>query len=182
MRQENRANSSFLSLLVYSDFQWVRWWSLMLERAVYFSESSNSDANLQQKHSHRHTHKSYLIWAPLGESRWPIKFMTTAWGLLSIVITNCMTFLSPNTCWFLKIKSQSIIIYVCVYIYIHTHTHIHTIYMGFPGGSDSKESACNAGDLDLIPGLRRPLEEGMATHFSSPHGQRSLAGYSPWGH
>ena len=26
---------------------------------------------------------------------------------------------------------------------------------GFPGGSDGKESACNAGDLDLIAGLRR---------------------------
>ena len=24
--------------------------------------------------------------------------------------------------------------------------------MGFPGGSDGKESACNAGDLGLIPG------------------------------
>ena len=27
--------------------------------------------------------------------------------------------------------------------------------MGFPGGSDSKESTCNVGDLDLIPGLGR---------------------------
>jgi len=27
--------------------------------------------------------------------------------------------------------------------------------MDFPGGSDSKESACNAGDLGLIPGLGR---------------------------
>ena len=27
--------------------------------------------------------------------------------------------------------------------------------MGFPGGSDSKESACNVGDLDSIPGLGR---------------------------
>ena len=27
--------------------------------------------------------------------------------------------------------------------------------MGFPGGSDSKESACNAGDLGSIPGLGR---------------------------
>ena len=27
--------------------------------------------------------------------------------------------------------------------------------MGFPGGSDYKESACNAGDLGLIPGLGR---------------------------
>ena len=25
--------------------------------------------------------------------------------------------------------------------------------MGFPGGSDGKESACNAGNLDSIPGL-----------------------------
>ena len=24
--------------------------------------------------------------------------------------------------------------------------------MGFPGGSDGKESACNAGDMGLIPG------------------------------
>ena len=31
---------------------------------------------------------------------------------------------------------------------------------GFPGGSDSKESACNAGDPGLIPGLRRSPEEG----------------------
>ena len=37
---------------------------------------------------------------------------------------------------------------------------------GFPGGSDSKESACNAGDLGLIPGQEDPLEKGMATHFS----------------
>ena len=32
--------------------------------------------------------------------------------------------------------------------------------MGFPGGSDSKESACNAEDPGLIPGLGRAPEEG----------------------
>ena len=32
--------------------------------------------------------------------------------------------------------------------------------MDFPGGSDSKESAYNAGDLSLIPGLGRPPGEG----------------------
>ena len=32
---------------------------------------------------------------------------------------------------------------------------VFVIYMGFPGGSDSKESACDAGDLGLIPGLGR---------------------------
>ena len=31
---------------------------------------------------------------------------------------------------------------------------------GFPAGSDSKESACNAGDLGSIPGLGRSLGEG----------------------
>ena len=38
--------------------------------------------------------------------------------------------------------------------------------MGFPGGSDGKESACNAGDLGLISGLERSPVEGMATHSS----------------
>ena len=30
----------------------------------------------------------------------------------------------------------------------------------FPGGSDGKESAFNAGDLDSIPGSRRSSQEG----------------------
>ena len=32
--------------------------------------------------------------------------------------------------------------------------------MGFPSGSDNKESACNVGDLSLIPGLGRSPGEG----------------------
>ena len=38
------------------------------------------------------------------------------------------------------------------------------ILVGFPGGSDGKESACNAGDVGSIPGLGRLLEKGMASH------------------
>ena len=39
---------------------------------------------------------------------------------------------------------------------------------GFPGTSDGKESACNAGDLASIPGLREdPLEKVMAFYASS---------------
>ena len=34
--------------------------------------------------------------------------------------------------------------------------------MGFPDGSDSKESTCDVGDL----GWEDPLKEGMATHSS----------------
>ena len=37
---------------------------------------------------------------------------------------------------------------------------------GFPGGSDSKESAWDVGDLGSILGWGDPLEEGMATHSS----------------
>ena len=32
--------------------------------------------------------------------------------------------------------------------------------MGFPGGSDDKESSCNAGDLGTVPGSGRSPGEG----------------------
>ena len=35
-------------------------------------------------------------------------------------------------------------------------------FMCFPGGSDGKESACNTGDLGLIPGSKRSLGEGSS--------------------
>ena len=38
--------------------------------------------------------------------------------------------------------------------------------MGFPGGSDGKESACHAGDPSSIPRSEGSLEEEMATHSS----------------
>ena len=75
--------------------------------------------------------------------------------------------------------------------------------MDFPPSSVGKESACNAGDMSSTPGLGRspgegnsnplqysclgnPMDKGtwQAT-FALPeksHGQRSLAGYSPWDH
>ena len=60
--------------------------------------------------------------------------------------------------------------------------------LGFPGDSDDKESACNSGDLGSILGSRRSHGKGdgnQPTLIFLPgefHGQRSLAGYSPWGH
>ena len=57
---------------------------------------------------------------------------------------------------------------------------------GFPGGSDGKECACNAGDLGLLPGLGRSPggQYGNTLQCSSlenPHEQRSLVGSTPWG-
>ena len=46
--------------------------------------------------------------------------------------------------------------------------------LGFPGGSDSKESACKAGDPGSIPGSGRSSEKEMATHSSI------LAWEIPW--
>ena len=44
---------------------------------------------------------------------------------------------------------------------------LHTpVFLGFPGGSDSRESTCNVGDSGSIPGLGRSLEESIATHSS----------------
>ena len=36
----------------------------------------------------------------------------------------------------------------------------HILYMGFPGGSEVKVSACNAGDVGSIPGSGRSPGEG----------------------
>ena len=56
----------------------------------------------------------------------------------------------------------------------------------FPCSSVSKEFACNAGDLGSIPGLGSSPGEGndnplQYSCLENPHGQRSLADYSPWG-
>ena len=58
--------------------------------------------------------------------------------------------------------------------------------LGFPGGSDSKEIAYNAGEVSWIPRLGRslrrrawqPIPVFLPAEFC---GQRSLMGYSPWG-
>ena len=58
---------------------------------------------------------------------------------------------------------------------------------GFPGGSDGKASACNAGYLGLIPGSGRSSGEDSGNNplqyscLEKSHGQRSPVGYSPWG-
>ena len=103
---------------------------------------------------------------------------------------------------------------MCVYVYIYNIIYMHIfqiaqlvkdppamqetpvrfldqedptpVFLGFPGGSDSKESAYNVGDLGLIPVGKIPWRRnGDPLQYScleNPYGQRSLAGYSPWGH
>ena len=61
----------------------------------------------------------------------------------------------------------------------------HSSILDFPGGSDSKTSVYNAGDLGSIPALGQWRRKQQSTPVLLPrksHGQRSLVGYSPWGH
>ena len=74
---------------------------------------------------------------------------------------------------------------------IHSNCQFSSSYlplaMGLPASSDSKESACNAGEPGLIPGLGKILwrREWQLTRVFLPgesHRQRSLVGYSLWVH
>ena len=65
-------------------------------------------------------------------------------------------------------------------------SYLPSVILGFPGGLDSKESTCSVGDLGSVPGLGRSPGgvQGNPLQYScleNPHGQSSLAGYSPWG-
>ena len=59
--------------------------------------------------------------------------------------------------------------------------------LGFPGGSEVKASASNAGDLGSIPGLGRSPGEGNGNPLQyscleNPMDREALVGYSPPGH
>ena len=63
----------------------------------------------------------------------------------------------------------------------------HVVALDFSGSSDSKESTCNVGDLDLIPGLDRSPGGGHGNPLQYScledlRGQRSLVSCSPRGH
>ena len=63
----------------------------------------------------------------------------------------------------------------------------YEITLGFPGGSDGKESTRNAGDLGVIPRLGRSPGRGHGNPLQyfcleNPYGHRSLVDYSMGSH
>ena len=63
--------------------------------------------------------------------------------------------------------------------------HLPLEHFGFPGGSDGKASACNAGDLGSIPGLGSP-GEGNGNPFQhscleNPMDRGAWWAAVPWG-
>ena len=68
-------------------------------------------------------------------------------------------------------------------LYTHTHTHTH---LGFPGGSDGKESTSNVGDLGSIPESGRSPGGGHGYPFQYSCLENSGGSWmedpgSPWG-
>ena len=62
----------------------------------------------------------------------------------------------------------------------------HIKVTDFPGGSDVKESTCNADRPEFNPWVRtipwqRKWQPTPVFWPGESYGQRSLAGYSPWG-
>ena len=73
--------------------------------------------------------------------------------------------------FFLALNNISLYSYTTICLSVHLQKDILSCFqygattLGFPAGSDSKQSACNAGDQSLIPGSGRSLEKGMATQL-----------------
>ena len=99
-------------------------------------------------------------------------------------IMNVFKLLSFGVIFYAAIDNQHLFPIVGIAFLPHTNSHLYwraQIIGKFPFllysgevGSNCKESACNAGDVGLIPGWENPLEKAMATHSSI------LAWRIPW--
>ena len=101
----------------------------------------------------------------------------------NIFSKSCLEFHSSELCLNFWVFFDS-----CFVIFETTtslHIQVYTFPSPFPGGSDSKVSACNGGDPGSIPGLGKSPGEGNGNPLQyscleNPM-DRSLVGYSPWG-
>ena len=60
----------------------------------------------------------------------------------------------------LKVRSTFLVLLLTVFLFVYHHS-----VEGFPGGSDGKESARNAGDPSSLPGLGKFSGEGNGNPF-----------------
>ena len=107
-------------------------------------------------------------------------------SIISYNVLNLLTYKKE------KVRTLSTIALLVYFFYYETcslqrYSRASLVTLGFPGGSDGKESVCNVGDLCSIPGLGRSPGGGHGNPLQyscleNPHGQRSLTSYSPWGH
>ena len=126
-----------------------------------------------------HAHALITVWQHFVHNR-------TSSIVLATISVVCRPAISDIT-WGLNEKaespSQSSWIIIC--FKINLWVICVPLTLGFSGGSDGKESACDAGNLGSIPGSGRSPGErnGNPLQYSCRRSYRwrSLAGYSPWG-
>ena len=106
-----------------------------------------------------------------GNYSWPLPgVIAKSFCSWTFSVFNNLLILSVPTCYAKKQpKNQTQVIMKIKQLF-----RFPLAYVGFPGSSDDKESACNAGYLISMPGLGRSLEKGTVTHSSI------LAWRSPW--
>ena len=70
------------------------------------------------------------------------------------------------------------------FIHVYIYIYIYSTFLGFPGGSDGKESSCNACRPGFDPWvgkvpLRREWKPTPVFLLGEVHGEQSLTSYSP---
>ena len=145
------------------------------------------DLGLPGSSIHRILQARILEWVAIPFSRkssWP-----RDWIQVSCIAGRLFTIWATREDSKTIILNQSFICIVCIDNIVHLVNHPHPCQESSVclGGSDGKESACNAGDLGWgdpsvgkIPWKRewQPTPVFLPREF---HGQGSLKGYSPWG-
>ena len=81
-----------------------------------------------------------------------------------------------HTCWYLKKKGLA---FALSSKSVNILSTTLTVFRGFPGGSNGKEFACNAGDLGLLPGLGRYPGERNNYPIQYSVGEFHVYVYSP---
>ena len=100
-----------------------------------------------------------MIWKYTFDILRESKFQSNEYSMIpfhSFILSLCMQEKSwkgiHTSCWQWE-QGEEVFIYVCVCVCVCVY--IYAYIQGFPCGSAGKQSACNVGDLGLIPGLGR---------------------------
>ena len=112
------------------------------------------------------------------------RFTSTFWAFACLILANAPLTKSHDQIQMTEVKYMLVLDGRSLRV-ILKRKRLYT-ELGFPGGSDDKESICSAAALGSIPRVGRSPGGGHGNPLQyscleNPHGQRSLAGCSPWG-
>jgi len=116
---------------------------------------------------YRYTWNTFKSWSHQLSTLWLLGSSKLFW-LNIFLLPSRLTPLSPSGMRASELFPWDIYVTIKVIIYFFRHIVWVDIIKYFPGGSNSKESACNEGDQGLIPGLGRSSggENGKPFQYS----------------